>query len=191
LQFWIFEILHLYHIYHRDFRKMLRLRTKNIAVLFASSLAVLYTSCDTVADAYALPLLSSKTTTNTNGAKKADAFWPKLVVAAAFFTLPVVEPAFASSGTAAQIQLNSVPPSTVQLQIGDLPVIGNLLSGTYARIDPGAAAAVGKALGGDGEAAYKAASMIIKSPSDKVAAIKDLATTGHLEFGKTFHLDCR
>lgn len=171
--------------------KMLPRRTKNIAVLFASSLAVIYTSCDTITDAYVLPLLSSKTTTSTNGAKKTNTLWPKLVVAAAFFTLPVVEPAFASSETSAQIQLNSVPPSTVQLQIGDLPVIGNLLSGTYARIDPGAAAAVGRALGGDGESAYKAASVIIKSPSDKVAAIKDLATTGHLEFGKTGHLDCQ
>ena len=165
--------------------KMLLLRAKNIALLFAFSLTVLYTSCDTIADAFVLPSQTPKTT--SNGAKKTNtSLWPTLVVAAAFFTLPVVDPAFATSETAAQIQLNSIPPSTVQLQIGDLPLIGNLISGTYARIDPGAAVAVGRALGGDGEYTPKAASVTITSPLDKVAAIKDLATTGHLEFGKFF-----
>ena len=57
-------------------------------------------------------------------------------------------PALASSPVAAQIDIDSVPPKNIVIDIADLPVIGPLLSGTYARIDTGAASAVGQALGG-------------------------------------------
>mmetsp|Transcript_33557 Transcript_33557/g.44470 ORF Transcript_33557/g.44470 Transcript_33557/m.44470 type:complete len:246 (-) Transcript_33557:9-746(-) len=99
-----------------------------------------------------------------------------------FFISPFIstEQALASeSQTAARIHLDTIPPTTVNVQIGDLPVLGDLLSGTYARLDTGAANAVGKALGG-GES--KPASVTIRSPADKVSAIRDLATKGHLEF---------
>lgn len=76
------------------------------------------------------------------------------------------QPAFASP-TAAQISLNSLPPSSISVEIGDLPVIGNLLSGTYTKISDGS---------------VKSPSITIKSPKDKVAAVKELATAGHLEF---------
>ena len=97
----------------------------------------------------------------------------------------VVPPVFAAtSTTAAQIELTSVPPSTVELSIGDLPIVGPMLSGTYARVDPQAAALVENALG----KGPKRASVVITSPSDKASALRELAAFGHLEFG-TFEWD--
>mmetsp|Transcript_16747 Transcript_16747/g.23654 ORF Transcript_16747/g.23654 Transcript_16747/m.23654 type:complete len:241 (-) Transcript_16747:37-759(-) len=94
-----------------------------------------------------------------------------------------VDPSFAeSSSTAAQIQINSVPPANVQLNISDLPVLGKLLSGTYARLDTGAYNAAGNALSGTGGTSRRQASVSIYSPADKSTAIKELATKGHLEF---------
>mmetsp|Transcript_18916 Transcript_18916/g.27976 ORF Transcript_18916/g.27976 Transcript_18916/m.27976 type:complete len:210 (-) Transcript_18916:1801-2430(-) len=75
-------------------------------------------------------------------------------------------PADAASTTAAQIQLDSVPPSTISVQVSDLPVVGNLVSGVYSKLP---------------EKTIKDASITIKSPKDKIAAIKS-ATSGHLEF---------
>ena len=83
--------------------------------------------------------------------------------------LTTTEPAWATSNTAARIHLNSLPPSTISVQIGDLPVVGSLLSGTYTRIDT-------PTKGGP------PAAIIIKSPTDKLSAIKNVATGGHLEF---------
>mmetsp|Transcript_14432 Transcript_14432/g.20112 ORF Transcript_14432/g.20112 Transcript_14432/m.20112 type:complete len:238 (+) Transcript_14432:214-927(+) len=92
-----------------------------------------------------------------------------------------VDPSFAElSSTAAQIEINSVPPANVQINIEDLPVLGKLLSGTYARLDTGAYNAAGNALGGG--TSRRQASVSIFSPSDKSTAIKELATKGHLEF---------
>lgn len=81
--------------------------------------------------------------------------------------LSTTEPAWATSSTAAQIHLNSLPPSTISVQIGDLPVVGKLLSGTYTKVD---GAPVGTP------------AVLIKSPNDKLSAIKNVATGGHLEF---------
>lgn len=87
-------------------------------------------------------------------------------------------PAFASPA-AAQIALDSVPPTTISVQIGDLPVVGNLLSGTYTKVDT----------------PVDKPSVTIKSPQDKIKAIQAAATSGHLEFdvggkmGITTHLD--
>lgn len=77
-------------------------------------------------------------------------------------------PSFASNA-AAQISLNSVPPATVKLDIADVPVVGNLISGTYAKVSEG------KALKGT-------PSVTISSPKDKVKAIKSAVTEGHVEF---------
>jgi len=86
-------------------------------------------------------------------------------------------PAMASD-TAAQITLQQLPPSSISIQIGDLPVVGNLLSGTYTKVPDGSIASP---------------SVVIKSPKDKVKAIRQVATGGHLEFdvgGKiSTHLD--
>lgn len=89
-------------------------------------------------------------------------------------------PALASSPVAAQIDIDSVPPKNIVIDIADLPVIGPLLSGTYARIDTGAASAVGQALGGG---LGSKASVTVRSPGDKVRAVQNIASKGHLEFG--------
>mmetsp|Transcript_1934 Transcript_1934/g.7459 ORF Transcript_1934/g.7459 Transcript_1934/m.7459 type:complete len:228 (+) Transcript_1934:55-738(+) len=78
-----------------------------------------------------------------------------------------VTPASALSKTAAQISLNAVPPTTIDVQVKDLPVVGALLSGTYTKVADGSVAAP---------------AVTIKSPADKVNAVKAIATTGHLEF---------
>jgi hypothetical protein len=56
----------------------------------------------------------------------------------------------------------------VLIDIGDLPVVGGLVSGTYTKVDKP-------------DPSLKP-SVVIKSPKDKVAAIKEIATGGHLEF---------
>jgi hypothetical protein len=88
-------------------------------------------------------------------------------------------PAHATSNAAAQISLDSLPPTSISIQIQDLPVVGNLLSGTYSKVPDGS---------------ITKPSIVIKSPKDKIKAISTLATTGHLEFDingniLTTHLD--
>lgn len=73
----------------------------------------------------------------------------------------------ANSNAAAQISLENLPPTSVSIQIKDLPVVGNLLSGTYTKVPDGS---------------VDKPSVVIKSPKDKVKAISSLATAGHLEF---------
>lgn len=96
------------------------------------------------------------------------AFLP--LIAAAALSIGLVAsplPAQANSNAAAQISLESLPPSSISIQIKDLPVVGNLLSGTYAKVPDGS---------------IDKPSVVIKSPKDKVKAISTLATSGHLEF---------
>lgn len=76
------------------------------------------------------------------------------------------QPVWAAS-TAAQISLNNLPPTSISVQIRDLPVVGNLLSGTYTKVADGS---------------IKNPSITISSPTDKVKAISEIATGGHLEF---------
>ena len=76
--------------------------------------------------------------------------------------------AVASSNTAGQISLNSIPPTTIKLDIKDLPVIGNVLSGTYTNIDT--------------KSLTLTPSVVISSPKDKIKAVKTAITDGHLEF---------
>ena len=84
---------------------------------------------------------------------------------AALAVLLTISPVDAST-TAGQIELNSVPPTSVNVDISDLPIFGKVLSGTYTKVADGS---------------IDKPSITIKSPKDKVAAIKG-ATTGHLEF---------
>lgn len=90
--------------------------------------------------------------------------------------MTVSDPAWAASSTAAQIHLNSLPPTTISVQIDDLPVVGKLLSGTYTKVDaPPALSALSK----NGNIQTP---ILIQSPPDKLSAIKNAATGGHLEF---------
>ena len=82
------------------------------------------------------------------------------------FLLLNTEPAMATSSQAAQITLNSIPPTSVEVNIRDLPLIGDVLSGTYTKVST----------------PVKNPSVTIASPKDKVGAIKAAATNGHLEF---------
>jgi hypothetical protein len=85
-----------------------------------------------------------------------------------------------ASDKAAQISLQSIPPSTVSIQIQDLPVVGKLISCVYTKVSDKAS--------GDTKP-----SVLIQSPKDKVAAIAAIAKGGHLEFDVTgkigTHLD--
>lgn len=78
--------------------------------------------------------------------------------------LLAADPAAASS-SAAQISLNKVPPSSISIQLGDLPVVGGLVSGTYSKVS---------------DKSIKDPSIVIKSPKDKLKAISGV-TAGHLE----------
>jgi hypothetical protein len=126
-----------------------------------------------------VPVLSSSSSPATAAAAAAVVAAKGAAAAAlasAFlFTAPF--PAFASDA-AAQISLQSLPPTSISIQIGDLPVVGSLLSGTYTKVPDGSIAKP---------------SVVIKSPVDKVKAISSIATGGHLEFdvnGKiNTHLD--
>jgi len=91
-------------------------------------------------------------------------------VAAAAICVSVVfglsEPAMASKN-AVQISLDAMPPNTISIQIKDIPVVGNLVSGTYAKVDE-------KSVTGQ-------PSIVIKSPSDKIGAITSAVSKGHIE----------
>jgi hypothetical protein len=90
------------------------------------------------------------------------------LVSAVFVHVP---PAIASD-TAAQISLNTLPPTSITVDIGDLPVVGNVLSGTYTKVSNVArTSSLGNKPG-----------ITITSPKDKVRAVQDIATGGHLEF---------
>jgi hypothetical protein len=128
-----------------------------------------------VASAYSAPRPSSSTSgvnKPSQAAPPAPKFFaaPKAMAAAVALSalLSMTEPALASSKSAAQVSLNSLPPSTISVQIGDLPVVGNLISGTYTKIP-------------DGSLKGKP-SIVIQSPTDKVGAVKSIVTSGHLEF---------
>jgi hypothetical protein len=72
-----------------------------------------------------------------------------------------------AGGGAAQISLNALPPGSISVQIRDLPVIGDLVSGTYSKVPDGSIAKP---------------SVTITSPKDIVKALQSIVTAGHLEF---------
>jgi hypothetical protein len=96
------------------------------------------------------------------------------------FSVAMTPDAAIASDRAAQVSLDKIPPTTISIQIQDLPVIGNVLSGYYTKVD---------------KAAFKGIepSIVIQSPKDKIGAISAIAKGGHLEFdvnGKlSTHLD--
>lgn len=113
--------------------------------------------------------LSSRTTSKVPTDKSKNHVAQAFAAAALSTVLLLTGPPPAlASDTAAQINLKSLPPSSVSIEIGDLPVVGSLLSGTYTKVP-------------DGSVKTKPG-VVIKSPSDKVKAISQIATGGHLEF---------
>jgi hypothetical protein len=78
-----------------------------------------------------------------------------------------LRPASTGSEAAAQISLNTLPPGSISVQIRDLPVIGDLVSGTYTKVPDGSIAKP---------------SVTITSPKDIVQALQSIVTAGHLEF---------
>jgi len=72
-----------------------------------------------------------------------------------------------ASSTAGQISLNSIPPTAIKIDLKDLPVIGNVVSGTYTKVDD-------KSLAGS-------PSVVISSPKDKFKAVQNAVSKGHLE----------
>ena len=100
--------------------------------------------------------------------EKANVVAKELAAAAASVLLVAASPLpSGASPTAAQISLDKLPPSAIDIQIKDLPVIGNLISGTYTKVADGT---------------VKEPGVVIKSPKDKVKAIKEITTDQHLEF---------
>ena len=73
-----------------------------------------------------------------------------------------------ATDTAAQISLRKLPPTSINVEIKDLPVVGKLLSGTYSKVP--------------NSVEIDKPSIIIKSPDDKAKAIQNLVKNGHLEF---------
>jgi len=101
--------------------------------------------------------------------KKVEQVWGSSIAAAALgvsVVFGISEPALASK-SAVQISLDALPPNTISIQIKDIPVVGNLVSGTYAKVDD-------KSVTGQ-------PSIVIKSPSDKIGAIKSAVSKGHVE----------
>jgi hypothetical protein len=104
--------------------------------------------------------------------------WSATAASLLAFVLATTEPALAAtaggSATAAQIHLNSLPPSTISVQIDDLPFIGGIFSGTYSKVDSKSISSIVQS--------SSAPPVTIQSPTDKVLAVKNAATGGHLEF---------
>lgn len=96
--------------------------------------------------------------------KRRNPFVAATATAALTFLLSIAP--VEASNSAGQIELNSIPPTSINVDINDLPIIGKIISGTYTKVADGS---------------INNPSITIKSPKDKVAAIKG-ATTGHLEF---------
>jgi hypothetical protein len=133
------------------------------------------TCCTNMKQQYPEPMRFDAVTTMDSFKKSVAA----LALSTIFVTTTtcLTSPAYASD-VAAQISLDRLPPTSISIQIGDLPVVGSLLSGTYTKVSDGS---------------IKDPSITIKSPKDKVKAISSIATGGHLEFdvgGKlSTHLD--
>lgn len=101
-----------------------------------------------------------------------------------------VAPAFAagvdgsSSGAAAQIMVDQIPPTTISIQAKEIPVVGSIISGTYTKLDAKAVKAL-----------TSPPSVVISGPKDKIKFLKAAATEGHIEVdiggqvGLKTHLD--
>ena len=153
--------------------------TKNIAAALHSALGlwVLCFSCNNVS-AFQTPKPNPAAPTPAVAAAKATAAATLAVILAAG------TPAIAADSGALQVMIDQIPPSTVSIQVGDIPVVGSLVSGTYTKLDAKAAKEL-----------TSPPSVVISSPKDKIKALKAATTGGHLEVdlggkvGLKTHLD--
>lgn len=80
--------------------------------------------------------------------------------------LATSEPSLAAaSDVAAQVQVKTFPPSSLQINAKELPAVGSILSGTYMKVDN----------------PVPDPSITVALPKDKIGALKSVATRGHLE----------
>lgn len=81
------------------------------------------------------------------------------------------------SDMAAKIKIDSVPPTSIQLDLSDIPIVGGMISGTWAKVGP----------------LKKEPSVTVQSPKEKFNAIRNFLEFGRLEFDisgmLTTHLD--
>ena len=90
--------------------------------------------------------------------------------ALAFLVLTTIpQEAMATSNTAGQISINSVPPTTIEINAKDIPVVGNIISGTYMKLDKASTKEVGTP------------SISISSPKSTIKAVQAAVTSGHVE----------
>lgn len=75
----------------------------------------------------------------------------------------------AGSDQAAKVTLQSFPPTTIQLDLSDIPLVGGMISGTWAKV-----AAPLKS--------NKPPSIVVASPTEKFGAIRNFLDRGRLEF---------
>lgn len=119
-----------------------------------------------VASAYSTSKPASTKRNASPGNPVAKAFATAASASLAFALVGSPLNAEATSKTAAQISLNAVPPTSVKVDVKDLPVVGSLVSGTYTRVS---------------DKDVTSPSIKISSPKDKIGAVKAAATGGHLE----------
>jgi len=167
------------------------LSTTTRKAYFAAALhsaLVLWTLCTSNVSAFQPPKLSMV----PFGSSSTSAAAAKATAAATLAVLLTVgtpvAPAFAASDStssgAAQIMVDQIPPTTISIQVKDIPVIGNVISGTYTKLDAKAAKQL-----------TAPPSVVISSPKDKIKALKAAATEGHIEIdvggkvGLSTHLD--
>jgi len=108
---------------------------------------------------------------------KMKPFGAVAATAALTFLIAATPQAALASNAAAQITIDSIPPSSLQLDAKGVPVVGGVVSGRYAMVD---------------DADLGPASIIIKAPKSTQALLKGLSA-GHLEVDLgglvTSHLD--
>jgi len=71
-----------------------------------------------------------------------------------------------SNAAAAQISLDSIPPKSIRLDLTNIPVVGNFVSGTYKIVQ---------------ESPTETPDITIAGPKDWIQAAKGVATRGHVE----------
>eukprot|EP00545_Synedropsis_sp_CCMP1620_P000967 CAMPEP_0119016872 /NCGR_PEP_ID=MMETSP1176-20130426/14650_1 /TAXON_ID=265551 /ORGANISM="Synedropsis recta cf, Strain CCMP1620" /LENGTH=311 /DNA_ID=CAMNT_0006970421 /DNA_START=111 /DNA_END=1043 /DNA_ORIENTATION=+ len=88
----------------------------------------------------------------------------------------------ATSDQAAKVVLSSFPPTSIQLDLRDIPLLGGMISGTWAKVAPLQTTTI-----------KQPSSIVVSSPTDKFGAIRNFLDRGRLEFDVggliTTHLD--
>lgn len=69
------------------------------------------------------------------------------------------------------MEINQIPPQSIEVDLNDVPIVGPALSGTYAKVRTATMSS------------SKKPSVVIASPKDKWGAVQEAAESGNLEFG--------